>query len=186
MSCTPEPAENLQRAMECVREATSKGAQVICLPELFQTQYFCQREDAALFDLAASIPGPTTQKLSALAKELKIDQNVKFLGFVVDARRYLKAFDIALLTSRKEGMPYFVLECLQAGLPILASHVGGIPEIVRDGENGLLFQSGNLEDLTAKLVRLCKDQELRVNLSKNTSPDNFEVMLRETFALYRS
>lgn len=72
MSCTPEPAENLQRAMDRVRDAASKGAQVICLPELFQTQYFCQREDAALFDLAESIPGPTTQKLSALAKELKI------------------------------------------------------------------------------------------------------------------
>jgi N-carbamoylputrescine amidase len=72
MSCTPEPAENLQHAMDRVREAASKGAQVICLPELFQTQYFCQREDAALFDLAEPIPGPTTQKLSALAKELKI------------------------------------------------------------------------------------------------------------------
>jgi len=72
MSCTPEPEENLQRAMDRVREAASKGAQVICLPELFQTQYFCQREDAALFDLAEPIPGPTTQKLSALAKELKI------------------------------------------------------------------------------------------------------------------
>jgi N-carbamoylputrescine amidase len=55
-----------------VRETASKGAQVVCLPELFQTQYFCQREDAALFDLAEPIPGPTTQKLSALAKELKI------------------------------------------------------------------------------------------------------------------
>lgn len=72
MSCTPEPAENLQRAMDRVREAASKGAQVICLPELFQTQYFCQREDAALFDLAEPIPGPTTHKLAALAKELKI------------------------------------------------------------------------------------------------------------------
>ncbi len=72
MSCTPEPAENLQRAMDHVRMAASRGAQVVCLPELFQTQYFCQREDAALFDLAEPIPGPTTEKLSALAKELKI------------------------------------------------------------------------------------------------------------------
>src|SRR5215468_3147041 len=72
MSCTPDPAENLQRAMEHVRNAASKGAQVICLPELFQTQYFCQREDAALFDLAEPIPGPTTQKLSQVARDLKI------------------------------------------------------------------------------------------------------------------
>lgn len=72
MSTTPEPAENLQRAMDHVRDAAGKGAQVVCLPELFQTQYFCQREDAALFDLAEPIPGPTTEKLSELAKKLGI------------------------------------------------------------------------------------------------------------------
>lgn len=72
MSATPEPAENLQRAMDYVRDAAGKGAQVVCLPELFQTQYFCQREDAALFDLAEPIPGPTTEKLSELAKKLGI------------------------------------------------------------------------------------------------------------------
>jgi N-carbamoylputrescine amidase len=72
MSATPDPEENLRRAMDRVREAASAGAHVVCLPELFQTQYFCQREDAALFDLAESIPGPTTEKLSALAKQLHI------------------------------------------------------------------------------------------------------------------
>src|SRR5262249_51605511 len=56
--------------MEWVREAAGKGAQIICRPELFQTQYFCQREDSALFDLAEPIPGPTTAKLSELAKSL--------------------------------------------------------------------------------------------------------------------
>jgi len=72
MSATPEPDRNLQHAMEQVREAAARGASVVCLPELFQTQYFCQREDAALFDLAEPVPGPTTSKLSALAKELGI------------------------------------------------------------------------------------------------------------------
>jgi N-carbamoylputrescine amidase len=72
MSAGPEPEGNLQHAMERVREAAGRGAQVVCLPELFQTQYFCQREDAALFDLAEPIPGPASTKLSDLAKELKI------------------------------------------------------------------------------------------------------------------
>ena len=72
MSTGPEPEQNLQRAIEHVRKAASQGAQVICLPELFQTQYFCQREDAALFDLAEPIPGPTTEKLGKIAKELNI------------------------------------------------------------------------------------------------------------------
>jgi N-carbamoylputrescine amidase len=72
MSATPAPEKNLQHAMDQVREAGKLGAQIVCLPELFQTQYFCQREDTALFDLAEPIPGPTTAKLSELAKQLKI------------------------------------------------------------------------------------------------------------------
>ena len=72
MSATRDPEHNLQHAMEWVRKAVAQGAQIVCLPELFQTQYFCQREDAALFDLAESIPGPTTAKLSDLAKQLNI------------------------------------------------------------------------------------------------------------------
>jgi N-carbamoylputrescine amidase len=72
MSATGDPERNLQHAIDMVRQATGKGAQIVCLPELFQTQYFCQREDSALFNLAESIPGPTTAKLSALAKELGI------------------------------------------------------------------------------------------------------------------
>src|SRR5256885_6449775 len=72
MSCTPDPEENLRRATDRIREAASRGANVVCLPELFQTQYFCQREDAALFDLAEPIPGPTTVKLADVARELRI------------------------------------------------------------------------------------------------------------------
>ena len=55
-----------------VREAARAGADIVCLPELFRAQYFCQREDHALFDLAESIPGPSTQALSAVAREEKV------------------------------------------------------------------------------------------------------------------
>jgi len=72
MSCTPVPEENMDRAIAHVRAAAKQGAQVICLPELFQTQYFCQREDAALFDLAESIPGPATERIGAVARELGV------------------------------------------------------------------------------------------------------------------
>jgi N-carbamoylputrescine amidase len=72
MSATPDPDQNLQRAIERVRQAAAQGAQIVCLPELFQTQYFCQREDASLFDLAEPIPGPSTAKLSEVAKQLGI------------------------------------------------------------------------------------------------------------------
>jgi N-carbamoylputrescine amidase len=72
MSCGPEPNENLQKALDRTAEAAKRGAQVVCLPELFQTQYFCQREDASLFDLAEPIPGPTTAKLSEAARKHKV------------------------------------------------------------------------------------------------------------------
>jgi N-carbamoylputrescine amidase len=72
MRCTPQPEENLSRAKDMIRDAAKKGANIVCLPELFLTQYFCQREDAALFDLAEPIPGPTTNELAPLAKELNI------------------------------------------------------------------------------------------------------------------
>jgi len=72
MSCTPDPEENMESAIAHIREAAKQGAQVVCLPELFQTQYFCQREDIALFDLAEPIPGPATACLSAVARELKV------------------------------------------------------------------------------------------------------------------
>jgi N-carbamoylputrescine amidase len=72
MRCTPDPAENLERAVVRIREAAQRGAQVVCLPELFRSQYFCQREDVALFDLAEPIPGPSTERLAPLAKELQV------------------------------------------------------------------------------------------------------------------
>jgi len=72
MSCSLDPNENLAKAEWKVREAAAKGAQVICLPELFRSQYFCREEKAELFALAESIPGPSTEALGKLARELKV------------------------------------------------------------------------------------------------------------------
>ncbi|HEX3941256.1 MAG TPA: carbon-nitrogen hydrolase [Acidobacteriaceae bacterium] len=69
MSCSPDPDANLDKAADRVREAAREGAMVVCLPELFRTQYFCQREDTALFALAEPIPGPSTERLAAVARE---------------------------------------------------------------------------------------------------------------------
>ena len=71
LSCSPDPDANLEKAVQRVREAARNGAQIVCLPELFRTQYFCQREDPALFDLAETIPGPTTAAMSKVAAESK-------------------------------------------------------------------------------------------------------------------
>jgi N-carbamoylputrescine amidase len=72
MRMGPDPARNLEAAVAGIREGAARGARVLCLPELFRTPYFCQREDAALFDLAEPIPGPTTGVLARVARELGI------------------------------------------------------------------------------------------------------------------
>ena len=72
MSCGVSTADNLTKAAALVRDAARAGANVVCLPELFRAQYFCQREEHALFDTAESIPGPSTEVLSAVAREEKI------------------------------------------------------------------------------------------------------------------
>jgi N-carbamoylputrescine amidase len=68
MSCGTDSEVNLDRAVEKVQEAIRGGANIICLPELFRSQYFCQQEDASLFDLAESIPGPSTEVFSDIAR----------------------------------------------------------------------------------------------------------------------
>ncbi len=72
LACSSEPAENLGRTVEKIKESAAKGAQVIVLQELFQSLYFCDTEDYTNFSLAESIPGPATETLSELARSLKV------------------------------------------------------------------------------------------------------------------
>jgi len=72
MRMGPDPESNLEAALEHVRQAARLGANIVCLPELFQTQYFCQREDIRLFDLAEPIPGPTTARLAEAARRERV------------------------------------------------------------------------------------------------------------------
>jgi len=67
-----DPEGNFASALKHIREAARLGAQIVCLPELFRAQYFCQREDLRLFDLAEAVPGPSTEKLSAVAREARV------------------------------------------------------------------------------------------------------------------
>jgi N-carbamoylputrescine amidase len=72
MACSLDPHENLAKAEWRIREAAARGAHIVCLQELFRSQYFCREENAGLFDLAGSIPGPSTAALSRLAAELGV------------------------------------------------------------------------------------------------------------------
>jgi N-carbamoylputrescine amidase len=72
MSCTPDKIQNLQKAVQGIRDAAAKGAHIVCLQELFTSLYFCDVEDYQNFNLAEAIPGPSTDLLAELAKELKV------------------------------------------------------------------------------------------------------------------
>ena len=72
LRCSADEAANMDQALAGVREAASRGAHVVCLPELFRSLYFCQREDHAYFALAEPVPGPSTATLGALARELGV------------------------------------------------------------------------------------------------------------------
>jgi N-carbamoylputrescine amidase len=82
MRCVADPATNLKAAEAGIREAAERGARLVCLPELFRTPYFCQQEDAARFDLAEPVPGPTTGALGKIARAL----GVAIVGSVFERR----------------------------------------------------------------------------------------------------
>ena len=72
MSCGLRVEENLQKALSLIGHAAQRGAQIICLQELFRSQYFCQKQDATTFDLAEPIPGPSTEALAAAARQHQV------------------------------------------------------------------------------------------------------------------
>ncbi len=82
MQCSPDPDQNLTKAEDRCRQAAASGAQIVCLPELFRSQYFCREEDARFFDLAEPIPGPSTERLSSIARQ----ENVVIIASLFERR----------------------------------------------------------------------------------------------------
>lgn len=134
--------------------------------------------------------GEERKKLEKIIEKNNLKNKVFLLGYVENAQRYLKAFDIFVLPSRTEGLPYVILEAGLAGLPTLASEVGGVPEIIESGKSGLLFTPGEKEDLTKALQDLLSEkddwQKLGAEL-KNKILDEFrlENMVELTSSLYK-
>ena len=98
--------------------------------------------------------GPELQNLRRMAANPGLSNRVHFAGYQARPERFLHVMDIFALTSRLEGMPLAILEAWAAGRPVIASRVGGVPAIVTDGQNGVLFDSGDEVALTRALGRL--------------------------------
>ena len=116
--------------------------------------------------------GPERESLESLAAELGIGERVRFLG-AVGRREVLELFraaDASVLSSEWENFPHTLVEALAVGTPVVATAVGGVPEIVHDGGNGLLVPPGDPAALTAALRRFLGDAELQRRLSAAAAP----------------
>ena len=129
------------------------------------------------------------KNLEALANKLDIEESVSFRGHVEGARSHLHDFNIFVMPSRSENLPYAVLEAGIAGLPTIATKVGGIPEIIETGINGALVTPENSEELLSTLILLSDDGALRKRLGdklRETVLNNFSLqkMVANTLKVY--
>lgn len=108
--------------------------------------------------------GPAEVEVKQLSRELNIEQHVDFLGFRNDIPDLLSGFDVLIHSTRTEGLGIAVLEAMAAGVPVAATHVGGIPEIVKDGRSGVLFEPGDTEALSSAVVDLLENKEKRLDM----------------------
>jgi glycosyltransferase involved in cell wall biosynthesis len=108
--------------------------------------------------------GPEEESLRALATELGLVDRVRFLGFT-DVRRVVPACDVFCLPSRKEGLSIAVMEAMAMRVPVLATRIAGMPEVIEDGQSGLLVEPFQEEPLANALARLVEDPALRARLA---------------------
>ena len=133
--------------------------------------------------------GEERASLEKMAKNMGISDSVKFRGFVDNARQELASFDIFVLASRSEAMPYAPLEASTAKLPVIATSVGGVPEIIESGITGILVPKEDSEAIFSSLVLLTEDAHLRERLGealnkKVAEEFSQEKMFEKTFSVY--
>jgi glycosyltransferase involved in cell wall biosynthesis len=113
--------------------------------------------------------GPERRGLEAEARRLGLDDRIEFLGHRRDVHRILASLDLFVQPSLYEGFGLSLLEAMAAGLPVVASRIGGIPEIVDDGESGVLVPAGDPEGLAAAAVALLRDPQRARRLSETAA-----------------
>lgn len=135
--------------------------------------------------------GPEKANIKSKISNLKLSHTIKLLGRLEGAQKYLHAFDVFVLPSRKEGLPYTLLEAMQAGLPIVASQVGGIPEAL--GDAGFLVKPDDPKELAEVLGKIISDinqhgpqyfNQLGRQAKERAALFTQEKMLAQTLAVY--
>jgi glycosyltransferase involved in cell wall biosynthesis len=135
--------------------------------------------------------GPLRARLEAQTRLYGVEAQVEFLGERSDALQLLSSFDCLVHPSLAEGMPNAVLEAMAAGLPVIVTGVGGVPEIVDDGLTGLIVPPRSSEALAARMIRVGSDEALRARLgtaAREAMATGFSVRreAEETLSVYHS
>jgi glycosyltransferase involved in cell wall biosynthesis len=135
--------------------------------------------------------GPCRKAIQELAAELGLARQIQFLGERSDIAELLAEADIFLLPSRWEGLPISILEAMRAGLPVIATDVGGVAEAVTDGITGCLVAVQNVEHLRAKLQQLIESPELMSRMGQNgrnryEADFHIEFMVKRTISVYEA
>lgn len=135
--------------------------------------------------------GAEEDNLKALAHRLGLDNVLTFLGFVTDMYGFLNFIDINTLTSHCESFPYSMLEGSAMKRPMIASRVGGIPALVKDGETGYLFESQNSDEMAECILKMSSDPELMKQMGENichtvTTRFSSEVLANDHMKIYNS
>jgi len=129
--------------------------------------------------------GPERSHLTTQIKKNNLEELILLVGSAPDASRYLSAFDFFVLPSRKEGLPYTILEALQAKIPIIATAVGGVPSLIKNKDNGLLVLPNNSKALAdVILYATTHSEEMKAMADKQTESHELAEMLKGTVALY--
>lgn len=111
--------------------------------------------------------GESAAELTGFAKARGVNERVVFLGSREDVPQLMKSMDVFVLPSLQEGFPRTIVEAMYSGLPVIASDISGVPEIISDGENGLLVPPGDVSALAGRISALYRDPDLRKRLGEN-------------------
>jgi glycosyltransferase involved in cell wall biosynthesis len=135
--------------------------------------------------------GEERENLEKLIKSLNLQSDVALLGFIKDAPNYLKAFDVFALTSIKEGLPYVIIEAGYAALPVVATNVGGVKEIIEDMKSGVLVQTRKPDDIAQGMKFLLTEPDKVDMFAKNlrdkvSNEFSLEQMVEKTVAVYKN
>lgn len=126
--------------------------------------------------------GNQSKQLTDMARRYKLDEKVIFTGYRNDAKQYMPLFNVYVNSSLTEGLPITILEAMNAKVPIVATSVGGIPNVLIHNKSGLLVQPGNVNDISVAIEKIYKNKELADTLANNAFKDFIETYSSEKMA----